>query len=67
MYENLKREIERKGISTKALANVCGCSEKSAWNKLNGETDFTLGEAMSIWENLMKEFDLKYLFARATA
>lgn len=67
MRENLKKAMTAKGISTKALAQLIGTTEKTAWNKLEGVTDFTLGEAIVIVDNLFPEYDLRYLFAKVAA
>lgn len=64
MFPNLSAELKRKGISTKALAAVMGCCEKSALNKLNGDTEFTLSEVLAINEHLLPEFELRYLFRK---
>lgn len=64
MYQNLKTELSRKGISQVALANVLGLSEKTMQNKLKGRTDFSFPEAMIIRQNLLPEFTLEYLFDR---
>lgn len=59
---NLKKTLSNKGISIKAYASVLGISEKSAWNKLNGETEFTISEALKTKKELLPEYDLEYLF-----
>lgn len=65
MYPNLNKELDRKGITNKAVAAVLGCSEKTVWNKKNGESEFTLDEALNINDNLLPEFSLRYLFQKA--
>ena len=65
MFENLKSELQRKHISNKAVAELIGCTEKTLCNKFNGVTDFTLTEVLSIHENMLPEFELRYLFKRA--
>ncbi len=62
--KNLRAAMLLKKISTAALAALIGVTEKTANNKLNGETEFTLKEALAIKENLFPEYDLGYLFAR---
>lgn len=64
MFTNLASELKRKGISTRAVAGLIGCSEKSVLNKVNGTTEFTLSEVLLINENLFPEYELKYLFRR---
>lgn len=62
MYGNLTQELRRKGISQSAVARMLNCAERTLTNKLNGTTEFTFGEAMSIWKDLLPEFTLDYLF-----
>lgn len=66
MFPNLRAELKRKGISYKAVAAVIGCSEKSVQNKVSGATEFTLSEVLAINEDLLPEFDLRYLFRKAS-
>lgn len=63
MYPNLMKELGRKHISNKAMAAIIGCSEKSVYNKVTGETDFTWKEIRAIKNDLLPEFELSYLFA----
>lgn len=62
--KNLRTVMAIKRISTAALAAVIGVTEKTANNKLNGETEFTLYEALTIKRELFPEYDLVYLFER---
>jgi len=64
MMENLRTCLERKMISNQAVCELLGISAKTLYNKLNGATEFTLGEALSIHDNLLPEYSLRYLFAR---
>ena len=64
MFENLKTELAKKHISLIAVARTIHCSEKSIQNKINGVTEFTLSEILAINEQLLPEFNLKYLFER---
>ena len=66
MFENLKAELRKKNISMVAVARTIHCSEKSIQNKINGSTEFTLSEILAINEQLLPEFDLKYLFRRSS-
>lgn len=65
MFENLIAELKKKGITNKAVSTLIGCTEKTLQNKLNGVTEFTLSEVLSINENLLPEFTLQYLFRKA--
>ena len=62
MLANLKRALENKGISTKAYAALLGVSEKTVWNKINEETDFSFPEAKITKTELLPEYDIAYLF-----
>ena len=48
MYKNLVEILKRKGITNKAYADYLGITEKTVWNKLQGKTEFTLGEALKM-------------------
>ena len=43
--DNLKAEMQRNGLTVRDIMRTIGCSEKTARNKINGETDFTYPEA----------------------
>lgn len=62
MLEHLREAMKTKNITTLAIANMIGCTEKTANNKINGVTDFTLPEALLIRNNLFPEYDICYLF-----
>ena len=64
MYENLRKELNNKGITHKAVASMIGCSEKTMQNKLSGKTDFLFKEVMSIRNDLLPEFTIEYLFSQ---
>ena len=51
-YSELRRRIRESGKSQKALAAESGISQWQLCRKLNGETDFTLGEARRIGKAL---------------
>lgn len=61
---NIKVALENKNISTKALAAFLGVSEKTAYNKLMGITEFTYSEAERITEHLLPEYNTRYLFSK---
>lgn len=69
MTNNLVAELIRSGIAprnvAKEVARVIRVSERTARNKINGETDFTVPEAVKINETCFGgEKDLEYLFAQ---
>ena len=59
----VKNELERKRIKPEIVCKLIDCAPKTLYNKLNGLTEFTIGEALAIQTNLLPEFDLKYLFS----
>lgn len=63
MYINLRNKLNDKGISIRAYAEFLGVSEKTAQNKLNGVTEFTLLEAKRTKEIIFPEYDMFYIFA----
>lgn len=62
MYKNLIEILRKKGITNRAYAEYLGITEKSVWNKLQGKTEFTLGEAQRTCL-LLPEYKLDYIFA----
>lgn len=62
MYKNLVEILRKKGVTNKAYAEFLGISEKTAWNKIQGRTEFTLGEAQKTCL-LLLEYKMDYIFA----
>ena len=70
MTNNLVAELIRTGVSprnvAKEVARVIKVSERTARNKINGETDFTVPEAVKINEECFGGAQtLEYLFAQS--
>lgn len=63
MLANLNRELRRKNISQRTVAKMLDVSEKTIVNKMNGTTEFTVGEAFMIHREILPEFTMDYLFA----
>lgn len=66
MLLNLKAEFARKNVdSVKAIIEALDCSEKTARNKLNCETEISVPEAIKIRNKYFQNdnFDFEYLFA----
>lgn len=63
--DNLKAEMQRNGLTVKDIMSTIGCSEKTARNKINGETDFTYPEAEKVRNVLFPGLRMEYLFASA--
>lgn len=61
MFRNLIAELARAGMSIEAFARALGVSRKTANNKLNGRTEFTLSEIKKT-AALFPNISLDYLF-----
>ena len=61
---NLQTALDHKGITDKAVCSLLGISQKSLYNKKTGATEFTVGEAIKIVDNLLPEYRFQYLFGR---
>lgn len=68
MLNNLKGELIKKGLDpVKAIMEAIGCAERTARNKLNGTSDFTVPEAVKIGNKYFENenFPVEYLYSRA--
>lgn len=61
--KNLLAEMVRYGVTNNDIQKVLGCSEKTVRNKLSGNTEFTVPEAISIRNSYFQGFRMEYLFA----
>lgn len=65
MYNNLERELKKKGLSVNAAALAIGMPEPTFRGKLTiKDRSFTFEEAARIKANLFPELDIFYLFKR---
>lgn len=64
MYDNLKALMAQKGITIEALARVLNVHVNTVRNKLEGESEFSIGQAQIISEAIFPEYTMKYLFHR---
>lgn len=64
MYKNLLEILNKKKITMKAYAEFLGVSEKTVQNKVNGRTEFTLGEVMKTCSFIAPEYKLDFVFER---
>lgn len=62
MYSNLQNALHQKGISIKQYADFLGVSEKTAYNKIKGITDFSYPEYKKTCTLLFPEYNANYLF-----
>lgn len=67
MYENLKALMAMKGISIETLAKLLHVHRDTVTNKLNGESEFTYGQAELIHDALFPEYNIRYVFRRTAA
>ena len=63
---NLSAEMIRYGVSNTDIQTVLSCSSKTVANKLNGTTEFSVGEAMAIRNAFFPGLRIEYLFAAAS-
>lgn len=66
MYDNLKALMAVKGISIETLARLVNLHRDTVKNKLNGESEFSYGQAELIQETLFPEYNIRYIFRRTT-
>ena len=71
MLNNLKAELVRKGYDepVEAVRLALDCTDRTARNKLNGSSPFTVPEAVKIKEKYFSTdtFSMEYLFVEAPA
>lgn len=62
MKQNLRDALDRKRITNRAVCELLGVSEKTLYNKIAGDTEFTVSEALLIMRNLLPEYNIEFLF-----
>jgi transcriptional regulator with XRE-family HTH domain len=67
MYDNLKALMAAKGITIEALARLLNVHRNTVSAKLDGDSEFTFGQAELIQETMFPEYNSKYLFHRQMA
>lgn len=67
MRLNLIGELAKRQITTNAIADLLGCHRNSVHNKLYGITEFTLSEALLIYDTYFRDCDFRTLFATSEA
>ena len=60
---NLLAEMSRYGVKNKDLSTLLSVTERTITNKLSGETEFTVQEALSIRDAFFPGLRISYLFA----
>lgn len=61
---NLRGEMAKRKISIEMISELIGVHRNSVANKLNGDSAFSIEQAMLIQENFFPDLELKYLFGR---
>lgn len=64
LFSNLEKLLDSKSMSTKDYSVFLGIAEKTAYNKINGKTEFTLGE-INKTSYLFPEYKIDYFFAQS--
>lgn len=62
MYPNLEAELKRRGIKRADIAACLGCAITTVSEKMQGNSDFSLGAAMKIKKLLGGKLSIEYLF-----
>lgn len=60
----LKRRNGKNGITIEAIAKLLGIHRNSAANKINGDSSFTIDEAITIQRSFFPKLTLRYLFEK---
>ena len=61
MFPNLRAEMARNKLTSKAMSGMVGIAPESMQNKLLGKTEFKLGEMLTI-RSIFPGCSLDYLF-----
>lgn len=61
-YSNLKAEMGRCDITAQSISELLGIHRNSVANKLNGQSSFSIEEAIRIKNTFFPEFEYGYLF-----
>lgn len=61
-YSNLRAEMGRCKITAESLSRLLGIHRNSVSNKLNGQSSFSIEEAIQIKNTFFPEYEYGYLF-----
>ena len=67
MLANLIGELAKRRITNQELADLLGIHRNSVSNKLYGMSEFTLREAITIYDKYFSDCDFRWLFTHAAA
>jgi transcriptional regulator with XRE-family HTH domain len=62
LFNNLRAEMARQGITKKQVAAKIGLSPKAFYSRMTGRTKFKYMEAVKIRDFFFKDLSLDYLF-----
>ncbi|MCI7492125.1 MAG: XRE family transcriptional regulator [Lachnobacterium sp.] len=62
-YSNLKAEMARKNITGETISQFLKIHRNSFYNKVNGDSSFSVNEAIKIQNEFFPDMDLDYLFS----
>lgn len=65
MLQNLVAEMARSGVKNKEIAEALSLNEKTVFNKIHGNSDFSFPETEAIRDTFFPDKDLEYLFKKA--
>ena len=63
-YLNLIGEMAKRKVKNESIAQELGIRRNSVYNKLNGESSFSVDEAIRIRDTFFPEYDIEYLFGK---
>ena len=61
--QNLLAEMRRYGVRNKDLSQVLSLTDRTITNKLSGETEITVSEALAVRDAFFPGLRISYLFA----
>lgn len=67
MYKNLRYAMTVKNVTTKQMSELLDISEKTAFNKIHGKTEWTYKEVFKLRQFMFPEYDVDWLFSKDVA
>ena len=61
---NLRAEMIRYGVSSSDIQALLSCTDKTVKNRLDGVSEFSVGDSMKIRDTFFPGLRLEYLFAQ---
>lgn len=61
-YSNLRVGMGKCNITSESLSRLLGIYRNSVYNKLNGQSSFSIEEAIQIKNTFFPEYEYSYLF-----